>query len=486
MTRGPRITRRTGLALLAAAPLATLAGPRAIAGDDLPPFPEQDVRLLRPGDTDYERFQPVYNRRTERRPRWRAMCLTPDGLRRLVDGARDARIPFAIRSGGHSFEGLSQSDVLSIDVRPLNRISIDPATRSMTVGAGVSLGDVYRAAASAGLCFPAGSCPAVGLAGHIHGGGFGLLSRSLGLASDALLGAELVDASGKMRKVTADTEADLFWALQGGGGGTYGAATAFTLKLFPSPPIFTFVQSFVLDPAAAARFIDAWQRWIASLPVEVATILTIRTVGASRISIRLAGQVFGETPPMLSAALANLAGMSGQSITPQIRGGSFMEAVNRFSGGWNYESKFSKGKSDFVMSPMPQAGIDTLLRGLTSLPPNNLVLILDAYGGAIRRRHSNETAFAHREALYSIQYYSSWFDPARTPARLAGLRSVYDAMRPFLPGFAYVNYCDLDLKDWRRAYWADNAPRLAQVKARVDPTNLFHHAQSITPSGAPT
>jgi hypothetical protein len=222
------------------------------------------------------------------------------------------------------------------------------------------------------------------------------------------------------------------------------------------------------------------------LPAEFATILTLRTVGANRISIRLAGQHFGENPAALPAALANLAGLSGLSITPQIRGRSFMEAVNRFSGGWNYESKFSKGKSDFVMSPLPQVGIETLLRGLTSLPPNELVLILDAYGGAIRKRRSNETAFAHREALFSLQYYSSWFDPARTPSRLAGLRSVYDAMRPFMPGFAYVNYCDLDLQDWRRAYWADNAPKLAQVKTRVDPTNLFHHAQSITPSGAPT
>lgn len=462
--------------------MVTLAGPRAIARDDLPPLPEQDVRLLRPGDADYDRFQPVYNRRTERRPRWRAMCLTPDGLRRLVDGARDAQIPFAIRSGGHSFEGFSQSDVLSIDVRPLNRISIDPAARSMTAGAGVSLGDVYRAAASAGLCFPAGSCPTVGLAGHIHGGGFGLLSRALGLASDALIAVDLVDAQGQQRRVTAGNDPDLFWALQGGGGGTFGAARAFTLKLFPAPPVFTFIQAFILDLPSAARFMDAWQLWIASLPADVATILTIRTVSANRISIRLAGQVFGENPSLFSAALANLSGLSGQSIAPQIRGRTFMEAVNRFSGGWSYECKFSKGKSDFVMSPLPQQGIDMLLRGLSSLPPNELVLILDAYGGAIRKRRTNETAFAHRDALYSIQYYSSWFDPARTPSRLAGLRSVHDAMRPFMPGFAYVNYCDLDLQDWRRAYWADNAPRLAQVKRHVDPTNLFRHAQSIAPA----
>lgn len=480
--RSPRITRRTGLALLASAPLATLAGPRAVAGYDLPSFPEQDVRLLRPGDAAYEQYQPIYNKRMEQRPRWRAMCLTPDGVRRLVDVARESRIPFAIRSGGHSFEGLSQSDALSIDVRPLNRISFDPATRSLTVGAGVALGDVYRAAARAGMCFPAGSCPTVGLAGHIHGGGFGLLSRPLGLASDALLAVDLVDAAGQQRHVSAETDPDLFWALQGGGGGTFGAATSFTVGLFPSPPMFTLAQSFVLDQPAASRLVDGWQRWITSLPEECATILTVRSVGNARISVRLAGQYYGENPAVLSAALANLSGLSGQAIAPQIRGRSFLEAVGRFSGGWNYESKFSKGKSDFVMSPLPAAGVDTLLRGVTALPPNDIVVIMDAYGGAIRKRRGSETAFAHREALYSIQYYSSWFDASKTGQRVAGLRGVYDAMRPFLPGYSYVNYCDLDLKDWRRAYWGDNAQRLAQVKAHVDPTNLFHHAQSITPA----
>lgn len=477
-----RITRRTGLALLATAPLATLAGPRAFAGAELPSFPEQDVRVLRPGDVAYEQFQPTYNKRTARRPRWRAMSLTENGLRRLVDAARDSAIPFAIRSGGHSFEGLSQSDGLSVDVRPLNRITVDASARSMTAGAGVSLGDVYRAAASAGFCFPAGSCPTVGLAGHIHGGGFGLLSRPLGLASDALLGTDLVDAAGQLRRVAPDSDPDLFWALQGGGGGTFGVASSFRLKVFPAPRIVTLVQSFVLDLAGAARFIDAWQHWILSVPAEFASILTTRSLGGGRISIRLAGQVFGDNPSIVSAALANLSGLSGQSVSPQLRGQNFLEAVDRFSGGWSYESKFSKGKSDFVMSPLPPAGIDTLLRGLASMPPNDLVLIMDAYGGAIRTKRSDETAFAHREALYSIQYYSSWFDPAKTQSRLSGLRSVYDAMRPYMPGFAYVNYCDLDLQDWRRAYWAGNAPRLAKVKARVDPANLFRHAQSVTPA----
>ena len=112
--------------------------------------------------------------------------------------------------------------------------------------------------------------------------------------------------------------------------------------------------------------------------------------------------------------------------------------------------------------------IDTLLRSIAAFPPNSIIAILDAYGGAIRRKRNEETAFAFRDALYCMQYYSSWFDPTQTSQRLNMMRSVYGAMRPFMPGFAYVNYCDLDLKDWQNAYWAGNVGKLRSIKTRVD------------------
>lgn len=472
------LTRRLGLKVLASAPLVLAAGARAQSAASLPSFPEADIRVLEQGHPDYERFMPAYNARTMQRPRWRAMCRTTTGLQRAVEAAAERNIPFAIRAGGHSFEGFSQSNALVIDVRPLNAISVDPATRTMVAGSGVSLGEVYRAAARAGLCFPAGSCPTVGLAGHIHGGGFGLMSRPLGLASDSLIEAELVRAKGGVARVSPANDPDVFWALQGGGGGTFGAAASFRLRLHPVGVVHTFVQSFTVARDAAVRILAAWQEWAPRTARETTCLLSMRAASQGRLSLRLAGQSIA-SPQHLSLDLSKFASTAGQQGTPVIRAGSFLEAVDRFSGGWNYESKFSKGKSDVVLQPLPAAALERMVDGIAARPPNELMVILDAYGGVVADRKSGDTAFAFRDALFCIQYYTSWFNPAQSQRRLQSMRDYHTSMRPFMPGLAYVNYCDIDVADWPRAYWRDNLQRLMAVKRATDPGNLFRHTQSV-------
>ena len=473
-----KLTRRQGLKVLASAPLALAAGARAQPSAILPKFPEPDVRVLEQGNPDYERFMPAYNARTMKRPRWRALCATPAGLLRVVEAAAERNIPFAIRAGGHSFEGLSQSDALVIDVRPLNRITIDPTTRTMTAGAGVSLGDVYRAAAGAGMCFPAGSCPTVGLAGHIQGGGFGLLSRQLGLASDSLREAELVRARGGISRVSASSDPDVFWALQGGGGGTFGVVASFRLGLHPTGVVQTFVQTFTVNRDAAIRILNAWQHWAPRTGREITCLLSLRAATRGRLSLRLAGKSTGSAQQLI-AELARFASLAGETVSASIRSGSFLEAVDRFSGGWTYESKFSKGKSDVVLQPLPAAALERMVDGMAARPPNELLVILDSYGGAVADRRNGDTAFAFRDALFCIQYYTSWFNPALSQRRVQSMRDYHASMRPFMPGFAYVNYCDIDVVNWAQAYWRDNLPRLMAVKRATDPANLFRHAQSV-------
>jgi FAD/FMN-containing dehydrogenase len=476
---GPGVlTRRQGLKVLASAPLAFAAGARAQSVGGLPPLPDADVRVLDQGHIDYERFMPAYNARTMKRPRWRAMCATPAGVQRVVEAAAERNIPFAMRAGGHSFEGLSQSDTLVIDVRPLNRISLDAASRTMTVGAGASLGEIYRAAARAGFCFPAGSCPTVGLAGHIQGGGFGLLSRPLGLASDSLLEVELVRAKGGIARVSPASDPDLFWALQGGGGGTFGAVTSFRLRLHPVGAVQTFVQSFSVGRDAAIRILEAWQQWAPRTAREITCLLSLRAAVQGRLSLRLAGKSTGSTQQLV-AEMARFASLAGETVSASVRSGSFLEAVDRFSGGWNYESKFSKGKSDVVLQPLPAAALERMVDGIAARPPNELMVILDAYGGAVSDRKNGDTAFAFRDALFCIQYYTSWFNASQSQRRLQSMRDYHAVLRPYMPGFAYVNYCDLDQANWPRSYWRDNLPRLMAVKRATDPGNLFRHAQSV-------
>jgi FAD/FMN-containing dehydrogenase len=139
-----------------------------------------------------------------------------------------------------------------------------------------------------------------------------------------------------------------------------------------------------------------------------------------------------------------------------------------------------KAKSDYVLTPLSPSAIAAMLAAVAQVPVSGIAVLCDAYGGAIADLAPSDTAFPRRAGTqYCIQYFSSWLDPADTPSHLANVANVYAAMRPYLPGAAYVNYCDLDLQNFADAYWSANLPRLSSVKKAYDPDNLFHHAQSV-------
>jgi hypothetical protein len=159
---------------------------------------------------------------------------------------------------------------------------------------------------------------------------------------------------------------------------------------------------------------------------------------------------------------------------------SFLDAINHFSGGLNYESVFMKAKSDYVLSPLSLSAIAALLAAVAQVPVGGIAVLCDAYGGAISDVAAADTAFPRRGGTqYCIQYFSSWQNPAQSASHIANVENVYAAMRPYLPGAAYVNYCDLDLQNFADAYWGANLSRLSGVKAVYDSHNLFHHAQSV-------
>jgi FAD/FMN-containing dehydrogenase len=212
----------------------------------LPNLPSSEALLLRPGGAGFAAYQPAFNARTMLTPQLRALCKTATAIGSMIDWCRSNNLPFAMRSGGHSYEGFSQSSSVVIDTRLMNTINVDVAGKTVTVGAGASLGSIYKALAPHNLAFAAGSCPTVGVSGHTLGGGYGYLARPFGLTCDNLLGIDLVDPQG--HQVHADTQqnADLFWANRGGGGGSFGVATAyrFGLRRLTDPDnIFRHAQS---------------------------------------------------------------------------------------------------------------------------------------------------------------------------------------------------------------------------------------------------
>ncbi|HEY0107682.1 MAG TPA: FAD-binding oxidoreductase [Rhizomicrobium sp.] len=444
----------------------------------MPNIAPEDAAFALPGTSLYDSTLSAYNRRTELSPALRILPRNGRGMRQAISWVRENGLPFALRSGGHCFEGFSQSTGVVIDARSMRSISLDTATNILSVGAGATLGDIYRHVGARGYAFPGGSCPTVGVAGHTMGGGFGLIARERGLACDSLAAVDLVGADGQPLRADAGQNSDLFWACRGGGGGTFGAATALHFAVRPIGPITVYAVTWTLDPKAAAALFAAWQDWAPRAPDAITGIFKLHKRGDGRIGMHAAGQSTGSEEE-LRRQLSALTRTIRPDGAPAAYRMSFLEAVNHFSGGWRYESNYSKGKSDYITRPLDMAGIEALIGGIAALPANEVIAICDAYGGAVNRMDDDRTAFAYRAGTeFCIQYYTSWQSAAAGRRRLADIRRLYDAMRPWSGG-AYVNYCDLDLTDWRQAYWRQNLPRLQAIKAKADPDNVFRHAQSV-------
>jgi FAD/FMN-containing dehydrogenase len=367
----------------------------------------------------------------------------------------------------------------------MNTVTVDKAAGLVTVGAGAALFHIYEALTAQGLAVQAGSCPTVGISGHILGGGHGLLARSHGLTCDSLEEVTLVGAQGQVLTVNATSEPDLYWACKGGGGGSFGIATQYRLKVFPLRTALVFGVSWKLSQGQAAKMFAAWRAWAPHAPATITSIMKVGSAGGGVITMRCIGQSIG-TEAELRAQLQPLLALDKPSSALAVHSLSFLDAVKHFAGPLDYESVFMKAKSDYVLDPLGDDAIAALLHAMAAVPAGGVALLCDAYGGKIADVATDATAFPRRAGTqFCIQYYSSWTRAADTPTHVAQVTKVYAAMRDFMPGASYVNYCDLDLPNYATAYWGNNLPRLMRVKQQYDPDNLFHHAQSVPlPAGA--
>ncbi len=435
------------------------------------------------GDPGFEGAAHVFNPRFDH--------VLPTAVARPVDGldVRDAirftvahHTPVRARSGGHSYAGYSTlSNGVVLDLRKLSAVHFDQQAGTATVGAGAQLIDVYSALAGHGVTVPGGTCPSVGIAGVTLGGGFGLASRHLGLTIDSLLGVKIVTADGQLRTVNHQTDADLLWALKGGGGGNFGVVTEFTFKTHAIPASSTYFE--VHWPwSSADGAIEAWQSWAPHTNEKATSILHLNsgpspTIIANGQYLGSSGDVPGLVHPLLSVPGASLhtnvehpymqiqlllAGCSGHTL-------AWCHTRGAAPGGQMPRETFN-AKSDYVTHALPAAGRAAMVAAAEHAGAG--ALLCDAYGGAINRIAPTATAFVHRRPLFCIQYYgdgatSSWITQA------------HSKLHPFVSGRAYQNYIDPTLAHWEQAYYDQNLPRLKATRQRVDPDHYFNFPQAI-------
>ncbi len=458
--------------------------------------------LVRPNSPGYATALQLFDPRFDSiKPAAIAYCATPADVQRCLNFARTFALPFAPRSGGHSYAGYSTTTGLVVDVTRMNTIKVDSGSGMATIGAGARLIDIYAALAQNGLALPGGSCPTVGIAGLTLGGGVGVLGRKFGLACDTLLSAQIVVADGRLLTCNTNTNSDLFWALRGGGGGNFGVATSFTFQAQPvsSLSLFTLYWPW----SQAANVVDAWQNWAPQAPDELWSNCVLEaTSDKSAGPLVLANGVYVGDVSSLNTLLQQLINRVGAAPSSRYASNAglldtMMDEAGCYGktvGECHLLSQNPQGqlqrvaygaKSDFFNSLLPRQGINNLVNAIAHRQASILGeggIGFDAFGGAINRVAADATAFVHRNALFGIQYTANWnaSDPSSiVAANTSWLSSTWQSMRPYASGFAYQNYIDPNLVGWQQAYYGSNLPRLQQIKTTYDPNNLFHFAQSI-------
>ncbi|SHN13637.1 FAD-binding oxidoreductase [Actinacidiphila paucisporea] len=446
-------------------------------------------RLVRPQDAAYATDRRLYNTRFDHlRPAAIAYVDDADDIRRCLDFAhRTATVP-VIRSGGHSYAGWSSGDgKLVIDVSRLATIRMDGTTA--TVGAGAKLIDVYSTLGGHGRTIPAGSCPSVGVSGLTLGGGHGVMSRSMGLTCDNLIGATLITADGTTHEVSADHEPDIFWALRGAGCGNFGVVTSLRFATHPVPQVVT---GYLTWPwSRAADVIAGWQGWGPDQPDHLWSALHLDCAPGGSPTVSVPMLSTGSRADLSAAAgrLADAAGAPASSVS--LHPHSYLEATFSYAGcaglsaaqchlapAGRLRRETYTARSDFYDANLPSAGISALLAQVERLASASGggagSIALTALGGAVNRVSPTATAFSHRGSRFLAQYLAS--DALSTTS---WLDTTHSAMRRYASGGAYQNYTDPALTDWRTAYYGQNAGRLASLKHTLDPQRLFDFPQAL-------
>lgn len=455
--------------------------------------------LLRPGGSGFDVAAPVYNGIYDGTvPHAIARCASAADIALALAFAQQNKLAVTPRSGGHGYTGNSTTTGLVIDVGAMDSIVL--AAGKATIGAGAKLVDIYDQLSSQGACIPSGSCETIGIAGITLGGGIGVLDRAYGLTCDSLVSAQVVLADGSIVTCDANQHADLFWALRGGGGGNFGIVASLTFDTFATRDLTSFSADFAW--ADAAKVFAAWQAWPQVLPDTVWSGLVLGTTGVAGgdPAIELSGIFIGSDTDFLPIWNQFLADAGATPTSHGIQTGTFRDTLLAGCGGLSVSQchlprDSSDGQvqrnsfvasSDFFDAPLPPEGLQAMLDAVAAQQASEpLVVILDLMGGAIARVAPDATAFVHRQALFSAQYYI--YGPLGVPApQVAAARDVTtgmrSAMRAWSSGEAYQNYLDPQLTDWQAAYYGANHARLVQVKAAYDPDQVFKPLQGIAPS----
>jgi FAD/FMN-containing dehydrogenase len=441
--------------------------------------------LITPGDASYETARKVYNAMIDRRPALIARCADVADVIASVNFAREKKLLLAVRGGGHNGPGLGVCDGgLVIDLSRLKGIRVNQKHHTVRVEGGCLWGDVDHATHPFGLAVPSGFISTTGVGGLTLGGGIGYLTRKYGLTIDNLLAVDVVLADGRLVTADAEDNADLFWAVRGGGG-NFGVVTSFLFRASPVGTVYGGPIFWPLDSAAnllrfwrdfiqgAAEDINGWFAFatvppVAMFPAEHQMKRVCLITWCYTGELGKAEEVF-EPIRKFSPPLMDFAGPIPFPALQSLFDGLYPAGLQ-----WYWKADFFQELSD--------KAIDLHVKYAERLPSPHSTMHLYPVNGAAARVGRGDTAFSFRDAKFAEVIVGVDPDPANTPRLVQWARDYWLALHPFAAGGGYINMMMDEGADNVKAAYRDNYARLAQVKRKYDPANLFRVNQNIGPA----
>jgi FAD/FMN-containing dehydrogenase len=439
-----------------------------------------------PGEAGYDEARTIWNAMIDRRPGAVVRCRGAGDITRAVQFAREHGLLLAVRGGGHNIAGNAVCEGgLLIDLSPMRSVRVDPARRIARVEPGVTLGEFDKEAQSFGLATPLGINSTTGVAGLTLGGGFGWLSRKFGLAADNLISVDVVTAEGKLVEATATENSDLFWALRGGGG-NFGVVSSFEFRLHsvgPSVLSGLIVHSF----AQAKELLAGYRQFASKAPDELTVWVVLRQAPPLPF---LPAEVHGKEVLVFAVcytgneadgnrALESLRAL-GKPIADVIGMQPYAAWQSAFDplltpGAYNYWKSHN-----FV--ELADGLLDTLTSHAARLPTPECEIFIGQLGGATNRVAIDATAYPHRNANFVMNVHTRWREPADEQRSIDWARKLFGETAPHATGGVYVNFMPEDETDRVSSAYGANYERLAALKAKYDPGNLFRLNQNVQPS----
>jgi FAD/FMN-containing dehydrogenase len=445
-----------------------------------------------PTDPGYESARVLFNTRIRTQPAVICRCLSTDDAVEAVRFAREIDLPVAVRGGGHHACGFSLVDRgLVIDVSTLKGVTFDPTTATAVVGAGCGWRDVDsvtyvdvtvpgEGGLPSGYAAQGGDCPTVSNAGYSMGGGYGLLGRRFGLACDHIVEAEVVDAEGRVLRVSEHEHPDLFWALRGAGGAGFGVVTRLRYRLDVVPKtVWGGVMTWPLEHAEAV--FRAYRDTYVGRDddrLSLYLVLTTEPYPVGQKVVMIYGLYVGD-PAEATAVLEPLSSIAGP-LYDEFGETSYFDLYQMLAEEIPYGVQSMWRGGYFAEGGFDDDAFACIVDRFERIPSGYSMARFDLLGGgAIGRVPANATAFVHRSSLFYISIISLWERDEETDANVAWADDLKASLQPYLSGEVYQNYADGDLADWPSAYYGANYPRLQEIKRRYDPTDFFRHGQSI-------